>query len=107
MTLDPAISAHKGRIVRSMGDGLLVEFNSVVDAVTCAVKLQGEMPEHTAEMPADQASLITDFTEHLQKKTVNGQPFFASVDSAPWQRNPGGSTVTWSIRAEIAHGEGE
>jgi hypothetical protein len=57
--------------------------------------------------PADQASLITDFTEHLQKKTVNGQPFFASVDSAPWQRNPGGSTVTWSIRAEIAHGEGE
>jgi hypothetical protein len=57
--------------------------------------------------PADQANLITDFTEHLQKKTVNGQPFFASVDSAPWQRNPGGSTITWNIHAELAHGEGE
>lgn len=57
--------------------------------------------------PADQASLITDFTEHLQKKTVNGQLFFASVDSAPWQRNPGGNTVTWNIHAELAHGEGE
>jgi Tfp pilus assembly protein PilN len=57
--------------------------------------------------PADQANLITDFTEHLQKKTVNGQLFFASVDSAPWQRNPGGSTITWNIHAELAHGEGE
>src|SRR5271163_3464445 len=46
---DSTIVAHKGRIVRSMGDGLLVEFNSVVDAVTCAVKVQSEMPEHTEE----------------------------------------------------------
>ena len=47
---DPTIADHKGRIVRAMGDGLLVEFNSVVDAVRCAVKVQNEMLEQTAEM---------------------------------------------------------
>jgi len=50
---DPTIAEHRGRIVRAMGDGLLVEFNSVVDAVRCAVKVQNEMPDHTAEMPED------------------------------------------------------
>src|SRR6478672_7419079 len=50
--VDPTIAAHKGRIVRTMGDGLLVEFNSVVDAVRCAVKVQNEMPQHTDETPA-------------------------------------------------------
>ena len=50
---DPTIAEHRGRIVRAMGDGLLVEFNSVVDAVRCALKVQGEMAQHTEEMPAD------------------------------------------------------
>jgi adenylate cyclase len=50
---DPTIAEHKGRIVRTMGDGLLVEFNSVVDAVRCAVKVQSEMPDQVAEMPVD------------------------------------------------------
>jgi adenylate cyclase len=50
---DPTIAEHRGRIVRAMGDGLLVEFNSVADAVRCAVKVQSEMPQHTDEMPAD------------------------------------------------------
>jgi adenylate cyclase len=50
---DPTIAEHKGRIVRAMGDGLLVEFNSVVDAVRCAIKVQSKMPQHTDEMPAD------------------------------------------------------
>ena len=50
---DPTIAEHRGRIVRAMGDGSLVESNSVVDAVRCAVKVQNEMPEQTAEMPED------------------------------------------------------
>ena len=50
---DPTIAEHRGRIVRAMGDGLLVEFNSVADAVRCAVKVQTEMPDHTAEMAED------------------------------------------------------
>jgi len=50
---DPTIAEHRGRIVRAMGDGFLVEFNSVVDAVRCAVKVQNEMLEQTAEMPEE------------------------------------------------------
>jgi adenylate cyclase len=51
--VDPTIAVHRGRVVRAMGDGLLVEFNSVVDAVSCAVKVQEKMPDRTAELPAD------------------------------------------------------
>jgi hypothetical protein len=43
--VDPAIASHKGRIVKTTGDGMLVEFASVVDAVTCAVVVQGRMAE--------------------------------------------------------------
>src|SRR5512136_1404582 len=43
--VDPAIAAHNGRIVKTTGDGMLVEFASAVDAVTCAVAVQERMAE--------------------------------------------------------------
>ena len=43
--VDPGIAEHKGRIVKTTGDGMLVEFASVVDAVTCAVVVQEKMAE--------------------------------------------------------------
>src|SRR5438477_6685348 len=46
--LDPKIAEHHGRIVKTTGDGLLVEFASVVDAVRCAVAVQQAMPERNA-----------------------------------------------------------
>jgi TolB-like protein len=46
--VDPEIDAHKGRIVKTTGDGLLVEFASSVDAVTCAIAIQRRMIERTA-----------------------------------------------------------
>src|SRR5215472_5528874 len=49
---DPKISAHRGRIVKTTGDGLLVEFASVVDAVRCAVEMQREMIARNAAKPA-------------------------------------------------------
>jgi TolB-like protein/class 3 adenylate cyclase len=50
---DPKIKEHRGRVVRTMGDGLLVEFASVVDAVRCAVDVQREMALHNTDVPAD------------------------------------------------------
>src|SRR5215472_16846491 len=49
---DPKIKEHHGRIVKTTGDGLLVEFASVVDAVRCAVDLQRSMAERNANMAA-------------------------------------------------------
>src|SRR5437879_2128924 len=51
--LDPKIAEHKGRIVKTTGDGLLVEFASVVDAVRCAVAVQQTMPERNTDIGAD------------------------------------------------------
>ena len=51
--VDPAIAGHRGRIVKTTGDGLLVEFASVVDAVACAVAVQRGMLSRNAAEPED------------------------------------------------------
>ena len=54
MTLfDPKITEHRGRIVKNTGDGALVEFASVVDAVRCAVEIQRGVAERNADVPPD------------------------------------------------------
>jgi adenylate cyclase len=50
---DPQIAEHHGRIVKTMGDGLLVEFGSVVDALRCAAEVQTAMAERNAAIAAD------------------------------------------------------
>jgi len=51
--IDPKIAEHRGRIVKTTGDGLLVEFSSVVDALRCATETQTAMAERNAAVPAD------------------------------------------------------
>ncbi len=51
--IDPSIARHKGRIVKTTGDGLLVELASVVAAVQCAVEVQRAIAVHEAEVPED------------------------------------------------------
>jgi adenylate cyclase len=51
--VDPKIAEHKGRTVKTTGDGVLVEFASVVDAVRCAVAVQQAMPERNTGFAAD------------------------------------------------------
>ena len=51
--IDPKTKEHRGRIVKNTGDGMLVEFPSVVDAVRCAVAVQGEMAGRNADVPTD------------------------------------------------------
>jgi adenylate cyclase len=51
--VDPKITEHRGRVVKTTGDGMLVEFVSVVDAVRCAVDIQRGMAERNSDLPAD------------------------------------------------------
>jgi adenylate cyclase len=51
--IDPTIAVHRGRVVKRTGDGTLVEFRSVVDAVRCAIEVQQGMTERNAGVPAD------------------------------------------------------
>jgi adenylate cyclase len=52
--VDPTIAKHRGRIVKTTGDGMLVEFASAVDAARCALEVQRSMVEQNAAAPQDQ-----------------------------------------------------
>ena len=52
--INPMIAEYRGRIVKLMGDGMLVEFASVVDAVCAAVKTQQALSEHNSDIPEDE-----------------------------------------------------
>src|SRR6266403_2647198 len=51
--VDPTIAAHRGRIVKTTGDGMLVEFASAVDATRCAVEVQRGVAVHSADVAQD------------------------------------------------------
>src|SRR5271165_1211564 len=51
--IDPSISVHNGRVVKRTGDGVLVEFRSVVDAVRCGIEMQNGLVERNAGLPDD------------------------------------------------------
>ena len=51
--IDPTIAAHDGRLVKTTGDGLLVEFSSVVDALRCATEVQAGMAERNTTASND------------------------------------------------------
>src|SRR5271155_3292701 len=51
--IDPAVAAHRGRIVNRAGDGSLIEFRSVVDAVRCAIEVQNGLIERNAGLPPE------------------------------------------------------
>jgi class 3 adenylate cyclase len=57
---DPAVAAHNGRIVKLIGDGTIVEFGSVVDAVNCALSVQRSddlaLPDEAMRQPKDRAA---------------------------------------------------
>ena len=67
--IDPTIALHNGRIVKRTGDGVLIEFRSVVDAVRCAIEMQNGMIERNAGLPLSaalsfaSASILGDVVE--------------------------------------------
>jgi class 3 adenylate cyclase len=51
--IDPTMAVHNGRVVKRTGDGILVEFRSVVEAVRCAIEVQNGMVERNAGLPPE------------------------------------------------------
>ena len=51
--IDPTVAVHNGRVFKRTGDGILVEFRSVVDAVRCSVELQNGMIERNTGVPQE------------------------------------------------------
>ena len=51
--IDPTIAVHNGRVAKRTGDGVIVEFRSVVDAVRCAIEIQHAMAERNAGVTED------------------------------------------------------
>ncbi|MCG8691577.1 MAG: tetratricopeptide repeat protein [Minwuiales bacterium] len=69
--IDPLVTKHRGRLVSAAGDGLLLEFASVVDAVSCAVAVQERMAERNADLPDDRRMLLR-FGINLADVIVDG-----------------------------------
>src|ERR1700745_1670755 len=101
---DPKIAEHKGRIVKTTGDGLLVEFHSVVDAVRCAVEVQRAMAERNARAPPEKR-IEFRFGIHQGDIIVeDGDIFGDGVNLAARLEGlakPGGICVSRVVRDEI------
>jgi TolB-like protein/class 3 adenylate cyclase/Flp pilus assembly protein TadD len=101
---DAKIAEHRGRIVKTTGDGLLVEFASVVDAVRCAVEVQQGMAGRNADVPADKR---IEFRFGIHQGDIiidDGDIFGDGVNVAARLEGlaePGGICVSRMVRDEI------
>jgi class 3 adenylate cyclase/pimeloyl-ACP methyl ester carboxylesterase len=73
--IDSGISEHHGRIVKTTGDGMLVEFASVVDAVACAVKIQRNMVSRNVGIPAER-QIVFRIGINLGDIIIDGEDIF-------------------------------
>jgi class 3 adenylate cyclase len=74
--IDPALAGHRGRIVKTTGDGILVEFPSILDAVRCAVALQRAL---AAGPVAESRRIAYRFGIHLGDVVVDGDDLFGDT----------------------------
>jgi TolB-like protein/class 3 adenylate cyclase len=103
--IDPKIAESGGRIVKTTGDGLLVEFGSVVDAVRCAVAVQQEMAEREAEVPLDRR-IEFRFGVHMGDIVIDGDDILGDgVNVAARLEalgDPGGVCVSGRVQEDLA-----
>lgn len=101
---EPTIARHHGTIFKMMGDGMLVEFSSVVDAVECAVALQRGLAERNAAVPNDQRVLVR-IGVNLGEVIVEGDDRFGEgVNIAARLEQlaePGGIWVSAKVAREV------
>jgi len=102
--IDPAITKCKGRIIKTTGDGMLVEFQSVTEAVRCAVDFQERMARRNRDMPASRA-LLYRIGINLGDVIVEGGDIFgdgvnvaARLESLA---DPGGICISAAVRDQV------
>ena len=78
--IDPTISVHNGRVVKRTGDGAIVEFRSVVDAVRCAIEIQNGMIERNAGLPRRSSHRLPH--RHSSGRRGRGEPTATSWATA-------------------------
>jgi adenylate cyclase len=102
---DPKIKEHRGRIVKTTGDGLLVEFASVIDSLRCAVEIQAAMAESNAPLPADKR---IEFRVGIHQGDIvveDGDIFGDGVNVAARLEGlaePGGICVSARVQEDVA-----
>jgi adenylate cyclase len=98
--VQPKITARKGRIVKLMGDGLLAEFPSVVEAVLCAVAIQGSITEREADLP-DEGRIRLRIGVNLGDIIVEGSDIYGDGVNVAARleglANPGGICVSGTV----------
>jgi adenylate cyclase len=102
--IDPKIAEHHGRIVKTTGDGMLVEFPSVVDALRCAVEVQRGMVERNTDVPADRC-IAFRIGINLGDIIIDGDDIYGDgVNIAARLEGlaePGGLCVSRKVRDEV------
>ena len=102
--IDPKIAEHGGRIVKEMGDGLLVEFPSVVESVQCAVEVQRGMAERNAEV-ADDRRIDLRIGINLGDVIVEGDDIFGDGVNVAARleglAEPGGICIRRTVRNQV------
>jgi adenylate cyclase len=102
--IDPKIAEHGGRIVKVMGDGLLVEFSSVVDAVRCATELQQGMATRNADMPEDRR-ICFRMGVNLGDVIVDGEDLYGDgvnvASRLEGLAEPGGLCISSAVREQL------
>jgi adenylate cyclase len=102
--IDPKIAEHDGRIVKSTGDGLLLEFPSVVDAVRCAVEVQRGMAERNAHVATDKR-LDFRIGINVGDIIIDGDDIFGDGVNVAARlealADPGGICVSRNVRDQV------
>jgi adenylate cyclase len=103
---NPVIAEYHGRIVKLMGDGMLVEFASAVDAVRCAISLQEGMADRQADVPQERLTVFRIGVNMGDVIFEEGDIFGDGVNVAArleGMADPGGVLISQSVRDSVVH----
>lgn len=103
---DPTVARHRGRIFKTIGDGFLVEFGSVIDATRCAVDVQTGMPERNEHVPEDRHIKLR-VGLHVGDMIIEGEDVYGDgVNLASRLEGlaaPGGIACSAAVRDHVGH----